>query len=42
MLFIKYAMNVGIRKREEKATLKEKEQSETPPADANTGKGGDQ
>ena len=42
VLFIKYAMNVGIRKREEKATLKEKEQSETPPADANTGKGGDQ
>ena len=42
VLFIKYAMNVGIRKREEKATLKEKEQSETPTADANTGKGGDQ
>ena len=42
VLFIKYALNVGIRKREEKATLKEKEQSETPPADANTGKGGDQ
>ena len=42
VLFIKYAMNVGIRKREEKATLKEKEQSETPPADANTGKGGNQ
>lgn len=42
VLFIKYAMNVGIRKRMEKATLKEKEQSETPPADANTGKGGDQ
>ena len=42
VLFMKYAMNVGIRKREEKATLKEKEQSETPPADANTGKGGDQ
>ena len=42
VLFIKYAMNVGIRKREEKATLKEKEQSETPSADANTGKGGDQ
>ncbi len=42
VLFIKYAMNVGIRKREEKATLKEKEQSETPPADANTEKGGDQ
>ena len=42
VLFIKYAMNVGIRKREEKATMKEKEQSETPPADANTGKGGDQ
>ena len=42
VLFMKYAMNVGIRKREEKAALKEKEQSETPPADVNTGKGGDQ
>ena len=42
VLFMKYAMNAGIRKREEKAALKEKEQSETPPADANTGKGGDQ
>lgn len=42
VLFMKYAMNAGIRKREEKAALKEKEQSETPPADVNTGKGGDQ
>ena len=42
VLFMKYAMNTAIAKREEKATLKEKEQSETPPADANTGKGGDQ
>ncbi len=42
VLFMKYAMNAGIRKREEKTALKEKEQSETPPADANNGKGGDQ
>ncbi len=42
VLFMKYAMNAGIRKREEKAALKEKKQSETPPADANNGKGGDQ
>ena len=42
VLFMKYAMNAAISKREEKAALKEKEQSETPPADANTEKGGDQ
>ena len=39
---MKYAMNSAISKREEKAALKEREQSETPPADANTEKGGDQ
>ena len=42
VLFMKYAMNSVISKREEKAALKEREQSETPPADANTEKGGDQ
>ena len=42
VLFMKYAMNSAISKREEKAALKEREQSETPPADVNTGKGGDQ
>ena len=42
VLFMKYAMNSAISKREEKAALKEREQSETPPADANTEKGGDQ
>ena len=42
VLFMKYAMNSAISKREEKAALKEGEQSETPPADANTEKGGDQ
>ena len=42
VLFTKYAMNSAISKREEKAALKEREQSETPPADANTEKGGDQ
>ena len=42
VLFMKYAMNAALSKREEKAALKEKEQSETPPADANTEKGGDQ
>ena len=42
VLFMKYAMNSAISKREEKAAMKEREQSETPPADANTEKGGDQ
>ena len=42
VLFMKYAMNSAISKREEKAALKEREQSETPPADANTEKGDDQ
>ena len=42
VLFMKYAMNSASSKREEKAALKEREQSETPPADANTEKGGDQ
>ena len=42
VLFMKYAMNAGISKREERAALKEKEQSETPSGDANTEKGGDQ
>ena len=42
VLFMKYAMNSAISKREEKAALKDREQSETPPADANTEKGGDQ
>ena len=42
VLFMKYAMNSAISKREEKAALKEREQSETPSADANTEKGGDQ
>ena len=42
VLFMKYAMNSAISKREEKAALKEREQSETPPADANTEKGGNQ
>ena len=41
VLFMKYAMNSAISKREEKAALKKREQSETPPADANTEKGGD-
>ncbi len=40
VLFMKHAMNAGIRKREEKAALREKAQSETP--DADTEKGGDQ
>ena len=42
VLFMKYAMNSAISKREERAALKKREQSETPPADANTEKGGDQ
>ena len=42
VLFMKYAMNAGISKREERAALKEKEQSETPSGDTNTEKGGDQ
>ena len=42
VLFMKYAMNAGISKREERAALKEKEQSETPSGDAKTEKGGDQ
>ena len=42
VLFMKYAMNSAISKREETAALKKREQSETPPADANTEKGGDQ
>lgn len=42
VLFMKYAMNSAISKREEKAALKKREQSKTPPADANTEKGGDQ
>ena len=42
VLFMEYAMNAAISKREEKAALKKREQSETPPADANTEKGGDQ
>lgn len=42
VLFMKYAMNAGISKREERAALKEREQSETPSGDANTEKGGDQ
>lgn len=40
VLFMKHAMNAGIRKREERAALREKAQSETP--DADTEKGGDQ
>ena len=40
VLFMKHAMNAGIRKREEKAALREKAQSETP--DDGTEKGGDQ
>ena len=40
VLFMKHAMNAGIRKREEKAALREKAQSETP--DDDTEKGGDQ
>ena len=42
VLFMKYAMNSAISKWEERAALKKREQSETPPADANTEKGGDQ
>ena len=42
VLFMKYAMNAGISKREERAALKERGQSETPSGDANTEKGGDQ
>ena len=41
VLFMKYAMNTAIAKREEKATLKEKERAQTPEVSDN-GKGGDQ
>ena len=41
VLFMKYAMNTAIAKREEKAALKEKERAQTPEASDN-GKGGDQ
>ena len=42
VLFMKYAMNTAIAKREEKAALTAKKETETPPADADTEKGGDQ
>ncbi len=42
VLFMKYAMNTAIAKREEKAALAAKKETETPPADADTEKGGDQ
>ena len=41
VLFMKYAMNTAIAKREEKASLKEKERAQTPEVSDN-GKGGDQ
>ena len=41
VLFMKYAMNTAIAKREEKAALKEKERAQTPGVSDN-GKGGDQ
>ena len=41
VLFMKYAMNTAIAKREEKAALKEKERAQTPEVSEN-GKGGDQ
>ena len=41
VLFMKYAMNTAIAKREEKAALKEKERVQTPEVSDN-GKGGDQ
>ncbi len=41
VLFMKYAMNTAIAKREEKAALKEKERAQTPKVSDN-GKGGDQ
>ena len=41
VLFMKYAMNTAIAKREEKAALKEKERAQTPDVSDN-GKGGDQ
>lgn len=41
VLFMKYAMNTAIAKREEKAALKEKERAQTPEVSGN-GKGGDQ
>lgn len=41
VLFMKYAMNTAIAKREEKAALKEKERGQTPEVSDN-GKGGDQ
>ena len=41
VLFMKYAMNTAIAKREEKAALKEKERAQTPEVYDN-GKGGDQ
>lgn len=41
VLFMKYAMNTAIAKREEKAALKEKEQAQAPDV-SDAGKGGDQ
>lgn len=41
VLFMKYAMNTAIAKREEKVALKEKERAQTPEVSDN-GKGGDQ
>ena len=41
VLFMKYAMNTAIAKREEKAALKKKERAQTPEVSDN-GKGGDQ
>ena len=41
VLFMKYAMNSAIAKREEKAALKEKERAQTPEV-SDSGKGGDQ
>ena len=41
VLFMKYAMNTAIARREEKAALKEKERAQTPEV-SDTGKGGDQ
>ena len=42
VLFMKYALNTAIAKREEKAALAAKKETEAPPDGANTEKGGDQ
>ena len=42
VLFMKYALNTAIARREEKAALAAKKETEAPPDGANTEKGGDQ